>query len=138
MVLNILQIDGEQTLDLRQQVLWPNETKEFCKVPGDENATHFGAYFNDSLIGVASIYDSEGGIRLRKFAVDKAHQGNGVGSAMLDHIINEVKKTEASSFWCDARESASSFYNRFGLLIEGERFFKADIPYFKMILSLNH
>lgn len=39
-------------------------------------------------------------------------------------------------FWCDARESACRFYQRFGLQTEGERFYKSDVAYFKMGVNL--
>ncbi|MDW2035930.1 GNAT family N-acetyltransferase, partial [Vibrio sp. 665] len=43
----------------------------------------------------------------------------------------------AAVFWCDARESALRIYQKFGLQKEGERFYKSDIPYFKMSLDLS-
>jgi len=39
-------------------------------------------------------------------------------------------------FWCDARESAIGFYRRFGLQADGERFYKSEVPYFKMSKSV--
>ena len=136
--MRIEEIDVEATLELRQQVLWPNETKKFCRVDGDDQATHYGAFLHHSLIGVASIYQGAGAVRLRKFAVDKQYQGKGVGSAMLTHIIDSLKNANATIFWCDARESAADFYERFGFSVEGESFYKADIPYRKMVLDLRN
>lgn len=132
----ITEIHSEATLELRQKVLWPNESCDFCRVEGDEQATHYGAYSNDVLIGVASVYEHSGSVRLRKFAVEEEHQGNGIGSAMLTHIINSVKKSEAHTFWCDARQNATEFYERFGLRIEGDSFYKSGIAYYRMTLEL--
>ena len=126
----------EATLELRQRVLWPNKPIEFCLVEGDENATHFGAYLKDELVGVASVYEHLGSARLRKFAVDEKYQNMGVGSDILAHIVKSCKSSELSTLWCDARESATHFYERFGMCIEGEKFYKAEIPYFKMTLTL--
>jgi len=122
----ITEIHSEATLELRQKVLWPNESCDFCRVEGDEQATHYGAYSNDVLIGVASVYEHSGSVRLRKFAVEEEHQGNGIGSAMLTHI----------TFWCDARQNATEFYERFGLRIEGDSFYKSGIAYYRMTLEL--
>ncbi|MBB1386750.1 GNAT family N-acetyltransferase [Pseudoalteromonas sp. SG45-5] len=134
--MQICKISSEQTMLLRQRVLWPNETTEFCRVDGDEDASHFGAFINDNLVCVASVYLTQGKARLRKFATDTDYQNQGVGSEMLNHIIQSLKSTEANLFWCDARESALGFYRRFGMTPYGVRFYKQGIPYFKMKLAL--
>ena len=134
--MQICKISSEQTMLLRQRVLWPNETTEFCRVDGDEDASHFGAFINDNLVCVASVYLTQGKARLRKFATDTDYQNQGVGSKMLSHIIQSLKSTEANLFWCDARESALDFYRRFGMTPYGVSFYKQDIPYFKMKLTL--
>lgn len=134
--MRINEIDAEATLGLRRRVLWPDKSIEFCRVEGDEDATHYGAYLNDSLIGVASVYGASGSARLRKFAVDEEHQGRGVGSAMLIFIIHSMRQSDVSTFWCDARQSATQFYERFGLCVEGDRFYKSGVPYYKMTLKL--
>ena len=71
--------------------------------------------------------------------LDKAfygQQNQGIGSKMIDFIINSLKETDVKVFWCDARESAISFYQRFGMQPYGECFYKADIAYFKMQVLL--
>ena len=60
----------------------------------------------------------------------------GIGSAMLNYIIDELTKEALSSFWCDARESAMQFYMRFGFVSEGDRFYKSDLAYNKLVLKL--
>jgi hypothetical protein len=35
---------------------------------------------------------------------------------MLDFIIRDLKTTQAKVFWCDARESALGFYERFDVV----------------------
>lgn len=132
----IKEIEYKATLAVRHRVLWPDKPVEFCLVDGDEFATHYGLYRDDVLIGVASLYESSNSVRLRKFAVDKEYQGIGFGSAILRHAIDSAKEKGASIFWCDARESAKDFYERFGLAVDGERFYKSNIPYFKMTLNL--
>ncbi len=56
---------------------------------------------------------------------------------MLEMMIEDAKALNADVFWCDARESALRIYQQFGLQKEGERFYKSDIPYFKMSLDLS-
>ncbi|MDN3650908.1 GNAT family N-acetyltransferase [Reinekea marina] len=134
--MEIRAISWEQTLPLRQSVLWPNKPSEFCHVEGDSGAMHFGAFTNDQLVCVASVYLDANKARLRKFATHTEYQGQGIGSKMLTYILHSLKDTDAKVFWCDARESALGFYQRFGMRQCGERFYKADITYFKMEVSL--
>ena len=129
-------ITPEDTLDIRHRVLWPNKPKEHCIVAGDQGAKHFGAFLNNVLVGVASTYELEGAVRLRKFAVENQHQSKGIGSELFKHALGHAVKSNATVFWCDARENAVEFYRQFGLSAEGSRFFKSDIPYLKMSIKL--
>ena len=132
----IQRIDWQDTITLRHKVLWPEENPEFCYVDGDVNAWHFGAFINGKLVSVASAYPCGSHIRLRKFATDTEHQGNGIGSAVLKKALAEAQTANFSVFWCDARESAIRFYEKQGLKTEGDRFFKSSLPYFKMTIEL--
>lgn len=133
--MRIKEIAFEETLEIRQRVLWPSKPKEFCIVDGDDLAIHYGIFFDNRLVGVASTYDEAGSVRLRKFAVERRFQGSGLGTALLTHIIGKVKSSGSSRFWCDARESALGFYSRFGLLPESERFYKSGVPYYQMSVT---
>jgi len=132
----IRNISWEETIPLRQSVLWPTKPPEYCHVEGDQGALHFGAFTNDELVCVASVYLKSDKARLRKFATNADYQGQGIGSKMLKSILHSLKDTNAKTFWCDARESALGFYQRFGMQANGERFYKSDISYFKMEVTL--
>ncbi|ASJ73842.1 GNAT family N-acetyltransferase [Granulosicoccus antarcticus] len=135
MEMKIRKITCVATLDIRQRVLWPDKPKEYCEVEGDESALHYGIYLEEVLVGVASVYEDAGAVRLRKFAVEAEHQGMGLGAALIRHVIHYVQCAGATVFWCDARESARAFYERFGLSIEGERFYKANVSYYRMSMN---
>lgn len=93
-------------------------------------------------MSVASLYldvmqQSESGsftkaARLRKFATLESYQGRGIGSALFEHLLSELQGMNVHKLWFDARESAIQFYEKFGFQIEGKRFYKNHIPYFKM------
>ncbi len=134
--MEINNITWQQTIPLRQQVLWPTKPPEFCQVDGDEQALHFGAYLDNKIACVASIYIDGDIARLRKFATGEPFQGRGIGSAMISHILVQLKNINTKIFWCDARESAMSFYQRFGMKPMGKRFYKAEVSYFKMQVTL--
>lgn len=132
--MQISRITHNETLAIRQAVLWPQKSVDFCRVEGDESAQHFGAFVEQKLVSVASVFIDGDSARLRKFATLPNYQNQGIGSAMLTHIITELKQSNMQQFWCDARESALGFYQRFGLQVSGTRFYKSDVAYFKMSL----
>ena len=87
------------------------------------------------------FFDVKGGgvifsIPLRKFTTLISYQNQGIGSFLINHIIDSLKAHNISYYWCDARESAIEFYRRFGFACEGPRFYKSDIPYFKMHIHI--
>jgi len=134
--MNIQSITWQEALPIRHKVLWPDETVYFCKVDGDESAKHYGVYVNKQLVCVASIYSENNIARLRKFATLAEFQGQGIGSTLIHHILNELKMANIDSFWCDARTTAVGFYQRIGLEKQGTEFNKSGINYFKMEVSL--
>ncbi|PKF63004.1 GNAT family N-acetyltransferase [Psychromonas sp. psych-6C06] len=134
--MDIKTITWQETMPLRHQVLWPNKPLEFCKIDDDELGLHFGAFIDDKLICVASVYLHDKCARLRKFATDPHFQHQGIGSKILAFIIDFLKTTDTSTFWCDARESALGFYARFGMQQCSERFYKSEVPYLKLSLAL--
>jgi len=128
----IKSIQWQEALPIRHQVLWPDKTPSFCQVQGDETAAHYGAYCDDELVSVASVYIDDNRARLRKFATLSEYQGQGIGSRVITHLLTELKAANIEYFWCDARRSAVGFYQKFGLEAQGDEFFKSGIPYFKM------
>ena len=134
--MEIRSISWKQTIPLRHSVLWPMKPPEFCHIEGDHDALHFGAFTNDELVCVASVYLKSNKARLRKFATNADYQNQGIGSQMLGYILQSFKNTDTKIFWCDARESALSFYQRFDMQPYGKRFYKADVAYFKMQVIL--
>lgn len=134
--MNIEKITWQETLPIRHRVLWPEKPPSFCQVPDDENADHYGVFINGLLVSVASVYIDGKSARLRKFATLPEHQGKGIGSRLLQHILDQLHKQDVEHFWCDARAGATAFYQRFGMRTEGERFQKSGVDYFKMSVDL--
>jgi ribosomal protein S18 acetylase RimI-like enzyme len=134
--LDVINLSWQETLPIRHVVLWPNETPEFCKVKGDDEALHFGVIINEKIVCVASIYINANSARLRKFATLNQYQGKGVGSFLLKHLITKLKARDINHLWFDARESAIGFYTRLGFTVTGELFYKQKISYYKMSANL--
>jgi len=105
-------------------------------VEGDETAMHYGVFVEESLVSVASVYRKGPIARLRKFATLVEFQGRGIGSRLITHIILELEKSNAETFWCDARLSAAEFYEKFGMERKGAEFSKSGVSYVKMEINL--
>ncbi|MBB3167002.1 GNAT family N-acetyltransferase [Simiduia aestuariiviva] len=134
--MKIVHLTWEETIPIRHKVLWPNKPPAFCKIDGDETALHYGVEIDLELVCVASVYVDSEGARLRKFATLAEYQNRGVGSALLKRMLEDARSSKVKRFWFDARESALAFYSRFGFVAEGARFFKEDVPYFRMSINL--
>ncbi|KAI0169201.1 GCN5-like N-acetyltransferase [Hypoxylon sp. FL1284] len=142
-------IAAAETYALRHAVLWPSKPASYVELPDDVDGQHFGAFVavgvanrdagsqgegEEVLVSIISLFPGAQGeaARFRKFATAPAWQGRGVGSALLAHAIDAAARAGASSVWCDARQSARGFYQRFGLLADGPVFCKGDVPYLRM------
>ncbi|MEZ8096940.1 GNAT family N-acetyltransferase [Photobacterium swingsii] len=133
--MDIQRITWDQALSVRHTVLWPTKPPLFCKVEGDETAIHYGAFIDNNLVCVASIYIDDDSARLRKFATLPDFQGKGIGTKVIERAVEELKASGVCYFWCDARISALGFYQKFGFKVQGEVFKKSDVSYYQMAVK---
>ncbi len=136
--MTIRSIAPAQTYALRHAVLWPDQPLDYVKLPDDDAGQHFGAFEQDELIAVISLFIGPDGVaRFRKFATAPAWQGRGIGSALLRHTMEAATTQGAQAIWCDARQNTLGFYERFGLRPEGEVFYKGPIAYVRLQRALS-
>lgn len=124
-------ISSNETHPLRHKILRPHQSLSEMAYPQDElaEATHFGAYRDDTIVGIISIYPenlegqySPSEWRIRGMAVEKDYQGCGLGRKILKTCIEYAKTQGVQSVWCNARTSAIGFYLSFGFTQVGEEF----------------
>jgi GNAT superfamily N-acetyltransferase len=137
LAISIERIDAEQALPVRHRVLWPDRPIDYCRLDEDGAGWHFGAFKDGVLVCVASVFIEQDQARLRKFATLPEYQSRGIGSAMLTHILAQLRDAGIRRIWCEGRQSAAGFYRRFGMAEEGQVFFKGDIPYVRMAGALS-
>lgn len=145
-MIDIRAITPEQTYFLRHSVLWPDKPLDYVKIDEDHDGYHYGAFINDELVSVISLFVRPGNTslgstepvqaRFRKFATRPDWQRKGVGSGLLNHVIMEARRLGATTLWCDARLEAAHFYRRFAMEPVSEVFYKGPIPYAKFSLTL--
>jgi|SRR6187402_1338266 len=127
--INIEQIRPELTWRLRQKVLYPAEKLYQMEMEEDNDGYHFGAFQNNNLVGIISLFQRGTDFQFRKFAVDAAVQNQGIGNKLLKYIIDFAAKEGAKRIWCNARVSAIGFYLKHGFNHTGQLFSKNGFDY---------
>lgn len=125
-------IQPEDTYALRHSVLWPDKPLEYVKIEEDNTGLHFGAFHNDQLVGVISLFVQGEAARFRKFAVDPSFQRQGIGAELLTRVMQEAQQRSARTIACDARLEATGLYYKFGMTQAGAEFYKGPIAYVRM------
>jgi GNAT superfamily N-acetyltransferase len=124
-------ISAEETRPMRNAILRPGYPPELSIYPNDDdNRTfHTGAYHNEVLVGVASLFhesppydESIDGWRLRGMAVVENKQRQGIGRALVESCLVYAKSQHGEIMWCNARTSASHFYHSLGFIEHGNEF----------------
>lgn len=71
-----------------------------------------------------------------RMAVMKDWRRQGIGSAMLQKVLEEMINRGMHKAVLNAQVTAISFYQRFGFQTTGDEFMDAEIPHIKMFLQL--
>ncbi len=94
----------------------------------------------------ALAFDAEGGAigtarllpdgHIGRMAVLARWRGRGVGSALLDSLLELARAKGVPSVRLNAQTHAAGFYRRFGFAAAGAEFVEAGIPHVEMTLTL--
>ncbi len=135
-MLEIKQILPSDTWEIRHRVMWSGKPFDDIKLPNDDAGLHFGFFRDGVLLSVVSLFIENDDVQFRKFATEIAEQGKGYGAKLLEYLIQECIQRNIKTFWCNARTSASGFYEKFGLAIVSDTWVKDGIEYVKMSRNL--
>lgn len=120
--MKIKKITAQETWELRHAVMWPTKNIEYVKLKDDEQGTHYGAFIDNILLSVISLFYQGTQVQFRKFATCTEKQKQGYGTKLLEYVLTEAKNMGAEKIWCHARTNKVNFYERFGLQVVGETF----------------
>jgi GNAT superfamily N-acetyltransferase len=125
----IKRVDAATIRPLRRAVLRPTRPPEASVYDQDDDAAtvHLAAYDGDRLVGCVTVFpepvdDEPRAWRLRGMAVEEGRRGTGVGAELLAVAVDAVRDTGAPLLWCEAREKAQGFYEKYGFVGSGELF----------------
>ena len=140
-------IETEDTYRLRSAVLRPNRPLETCFFSGDDESStvHFGAFQNDRLIGIASLYNvpcgamgDRSGLQIRGMAVEPEVRGLGFGRCLVNRCIQHSRRGATNLVWCNARSTAVEFYRELGFKTVGNEFEIPEVgPHLVMVYDTN-
>ncbi|MFI5163041.1 MAG: GNAT family N-acetyltransferase [Sphingobacteriales bacterium] len=136
--ISIEQIRPELTWYLRQKVLYPAQKLYEMEMDEDLNGIHFGAFTDNKLVGVVSLFPKGDDFQFRKFAVDAGYQSKGIGNMMLTYITDFAQTDGGKRIWCNARLSAIGFYLKSGFRQTGQLFSKNGFDYEILEKALTH
>lgn len=136
MSVSIRNITTEDTLHLRRDVLYPHWQLEQVRVDHDDDGLHFGLYEGRELVTVVSLFISGASAQFRKLATAAHCRGKGYGKQMMRHISGVCLRHNVRTLWCNARDSAETFYLQLGFTRTSDIFYKDDIAFYKMEISL--
>lgn len=102
----------------------------------EESATHFLATDDKGVAyGTARWRETEKGIKLERFAVKKDRRGEGVGSMLLESVLEDIAVQHEGNpilLYLHAQVTALPLYEKFGFQKEGEPFEECGLQHYKM------
>jgi predicted GNAT family N-acyltransferase len=140
------EVAADITYPLRRAVLRPNGGEITWAGDEDPATFHLAARTpHGRVVGVVRFSpaacpwrgDPASPWQLRGMATDPAVRGSGAGRALLDEGLARVAARGGDLVWCDARTTASGFYERMGFTVVTEPFDKPGIgPHLGMLKDL--
>jgi len=122
----------QQAFNIRREVFvieqMVSETEEYDQ---EDISTHFIAMYDGLPVGTARYRTTPNGIKLERFAILKSFRSRGVGSAILQHMLQELSTFEGL-IYLHAQLTAMGLYSKFGFEAIGEQFDEAGIQHYKM------
>jgi predicted GNAT family N-acyltransferase len=102
----------------------------------EEDSNHCLAYCRKKPCGTARWRYTEQGIKLERFAVQKEFRGRGIGSALVNFVLEEIKNhadSAGKSLYLHAQLDAMPLYYKFGFRKTGKMFSESGIMHYKMV-----
>lgn len=130
--ISVQHITLEQALPLRMRILRPGQAIENSLYPQDRLSTtlYWGVLANEAVVCTGTFFkdscsyfpDEKESYRLRGMATDPEFQGQDLGSLLIKTAEQNIKLKGGTLLWCDARDSAISFYEKNGFKTIGDLF----------------
>ena len=127
---------SENAFTIRQKVFVDeqNVSREEEYDDHEDESTHFLIYKEETPIGTARWRFTDNGIKLERFAILRDYRKLGAGNALVNFVLADVKD-KSDYIYLNSQVSAINLYAKCGFEAEGDLFYEANIPHFKMVLK---
>ena len=101
----------------------------------EKEARHYLAFLNNNPVGAARWRVTTNGVKLERFAVLDEFRGRGVGSAMMEKILADLRKdpeVRDKEIYLHAQLDAISLYRKFGFVKYGDMFDESGLMHYAM------
>jgi predicted GNAT family N-acyltransferase len=98
----------------------------------EDESVHYLLMVDKQPAGTARWRFTDKGIKLERFAVLPEFRNSGAGSSLVKTVLADVIPHQ-KLIYLHAQVAAMNLYKRAGFLPEGELFYEANIPHYKMI-----
>lgn len=105
-------------------------------VAEDALRQHFGALWEQTLVGTVSLAVQGAAGRIKQMAVHPEHQQQGIGQLLLAAAEDAARQQGMRRMVLHARETARGFYERLGYTAFGEAFTEVALPHIAMEKAL--
>lgn len=125
-------------LDIRYKVfvIGQNVPKEEEIDAFEEESFHYLATIEGIPCGAARWRFTGNGVKLERFAVLEKYRGKGVGSALVEKVLDDIRKNPKAKdkqLYLHAQLGAIKLYSNFGFKKVGELFQECEIDHYKMV-----
>ena len=110
-----------EILALYQSVGWTNYTNhpEMLKNAYMHSLKSFGAYEGDKLVGIIRVVgDGYSVVFIQDLLIYPAYQRKGIGTALLQHVLQEYKGVYQKHLLTDNTEKTIAFYKSVGFMMD--------------------
>lgn len=124
--LHFSEIPHAKTTSLRRVLIVPGSTDGVLHMPEDdmESSAHWGVYRQHELIAVVSLIpqvapsmEPSSMLRFYALAVSPSWQQQGVGTALIDRLMQTAGQMGATVLWAKARPASHGFFLKSGFSI---------------------
>lgn len=102
----------------------------------EDDCIHFVALDEDVPVGACRWRFTKKGVKLERFAVLSSYRGKGVGSKLVEAVLDDIQSNpgfHGQSLYLHSQLDAIPLYKKYGFKKVGEMFEECDIKHYKMV-----
>ncbi len=115
-----------KTVFINEQQVDPEIEYEF-----EEEGNYYLLFVDDKAVATARWRETAKGIKLERFALLREFRNKGLGTILLNEVLEDVKKLN-KPIYLHSQVKAINYYKRAGFKEVGIHFWEADIEHVKM------